>query len=649
MAEPRFKPCMQDQPMLLPPDIGDLVPEGSMPRVVDMVVRPIDRSTLTSLYPDGGAPAHDPQMMLKVVLLAYASGVYSSRAIARATRENVGFLWVCGMRPLDHNTINRFRTERVRPVFEEVFSEVIQLLADMSLVTLDTYFLDGTKMEANANRFTFVWAKSTRRYKEQLGARVHAHLAAIDEMDDEEEALAPDEPAEVDSEAIAEAARRINERIARKGVGNRPKDDEGRALRRAKRMLEGEWAKRMARYEDQEETLGGRGSYSKTDPDASFMRMKEDTLTNQTKPGYNVQAGTEVEGAGHHHEIGADVAAEATTLAGVERLGRDVGAVVEGARHAAGVHAHLEAMRAVHLRKERCHARVVRCEDVARTPLPRRLVKQEDDRVDPLGKAIMFQALQRLVDGVVAQHVVDVGAHARLEEHPDGSVRVGAAIPAHCHSPAVAAAELGKLGREAVARGREVGHQQVLSADAQQLLEVRVLVGVASSTQRQLVAAPGALLADPAEALHRHVRLLHRETTLIAANARPHAEARLPVGAAAHDAHVDEVRKRRHEGVHTGIAALLVQDARAHVGTRPHVEGGAEAVALVLDHVPHARLPPCRSQCAMPMLVATHPRAGSRCASHLSCRCGHPDTSRQFGRPHPKRCRRMTRKRHASG
>ena len=145
MPEPRFKPCMQDQPMLLPPDIGDLVPEGSMPRVVDMVVRSgsmprvvdmivrsIDRSTLTALYPGGGAPAHDPQMMLKVILLAYAKGIYSSRAIARATREDVGFLWICGMRPLDHCTVNRFRTERVRPVFEEVFSEVIQLLAGPS-------------------------------------------------------------------------------------------------------------------------------------------------------------------------------------------------------------------------------------------------------------------------------------------------------------------------------------------------------------------------------------------------------------------------------------------------------------------------------------------------------------------------------------
>jgi transposase len=247
MPEPKLVPCMQDQPMLLPPDVGDLVPEGSMARVVDMIVRSIDRSTPASPCPGGGAPAHDPQMMPEVILLAYASGACSSRAIARATRENVGFLRVCGMRPPGHMTTSRFRTERVRHVSGEVFSEVIQLLADMGLVTPGTYFLDGTKVEANANRSAFVWAKSTKRHEERLGARVHAHLAAIDETCDEEEALAPDEPAEVDSEAIAEAARRTDERIGRKRVGKRPGDDEGRALRKAKRMLEGEWRERMER------------------------------------------------------------------------------------------------------------------------------------------------------------------------------------------------------------------------------------------------------------------------------------------------------------------------------------------------------------------------------------------------------------------
>lgn len=295
MPDPQFRECMQGQPMLLPPDISELVAENSLARVVDMVVRSIDRRTLTALYPGGGTPAYDPQMMLKVILLAYASGIYSSRRIAQATRENIGFMWICGMRPLDHNTINRFRTERIRPVFEEVFSEFVSLLADMGFVTLDTYFLDGTKIEANANKFTFVWAKSNRRYQEQLRAKVHAHLQAIDEMGDEEEDnLAPEAPEGIDSKAIAEAAKKINERIRKKGVSKRPGDDEGKALRFAKRMCEGEWAERMGRYEERAEILGGRGSSSKTDRDATFMRMKDDHMGNgQLKAAYNIQAGTE--------------------------------------------------------------------------------------------------------------------------------------------------------------------------------------------------------------------------------------------------------------------------------------------------------------------------------------------------------------------
>jgi transposase len=294
MPDPQFRECKQDQLMLLPPDISELVPENSLARITDMVVRSMDRSTLTALYPGGGTPAHDPQMMLKVILLAYASGIYSSRKIAQATRENIGFMWICGMQPLDHSAINRFRSERIRPVFEEVFSEFVSLLADMGFITLGTYFLDGTKIEANANRFSFVWAKSNRRYQEQLRAKVHAHLKAIDEMEEEEEALAPADPGEIDSAAIAEAARKIGERIGRKGVGRRPKDEEGRALRLAERMCSGEWAEKMELYERNAEILDGRGSFSKTDHDATFMRMKDDHMGNgQLKAAYNIQAGTE--------------------------------------------------------------------------------------------------------------------------------------------------------------------------------------------------------------------------------------------------------------------------------------------------------------------------------------------------------------------
>ena len=170
MATPRFKPCAQHQPMLLPPSVEELIPDNALVRVVDSIVDGMDRSLLESTYPGGGAPAHDPSMMLKVVLFCYASGIYSSRKIAAATRENVNLMWLTGMQPLDHSTVNRFH------------------------ITLDTYFLDGTKIEANANKFTFVWKRSTDRYQDALRRKVHAHLEAIDEMNDEEGALAPGGP-----------------------------------------------------------------------------------------------------------------------------------------------------------------------------------------------------------------------------------------------------------------------------------------------------------------------------------------------------------------------------------------------------------------------------------------------------------------------
>ena len=280
--------------MLFPPSVEELIPEGALVRVVDSIVDGMDRSALESAYPGGGASAYDPSMMLKVILFCYSSGIYSSRKIAAATRENVNLMWLTGMHPLDHNTVNRFRSERIRPVFEDVFSEVVAVLAEAGHITLDTYFLDGTKIEANANKFTFVWKKSTDRYQDALRRKVHAHLEAIDEMNDEEEALAPGDPSEVDADAIRDAAERINARLRAKREAGRGGDGEARELRRASGAIGRDYLPRMERYERQQATFSGRKSFSKTDPDATFMRMKDDPMGNgQLKAAYNVQVGTE--------------------------------------------------------------------------------------------------------------------------------------------------------------------------------------------------------------------------------------------------------------------------------------------------------------------------------------------------------------------
>ncbi len=281
----RFKPVMQHQPMLLPPDVSELIPAGAMVRVVDGMVDLLDRERIDALYPGGGAPAYDPVMLLKVVLFSYAQGVYSSRKIAKATGQDLHVMWLCGLQPISHNTINRFRSARIQPVFEAIFAEMIEMLAQAGYVDLSTYFLDGTKIEANANKYTFVWTKNTIRYTGNLQAKIRDHLAQVDQLNDEEEALAPQDPKSIDSAELKRIAAKVNQRLV-----DHPKDQ---ALKKTSRLLESEWAQKLDRYETQTEIAGNRGSYSKTDTDASFMRMKDDHMGNgQLKAAYNIQAGT---------------------------------------------------------------------------------------------------------------------------------------------------------------------------------------------------------------------------------------------------------------------------------------------------------------------------------------------------------------------
>lgn len=288
MSYPTFKPYNQNQLMLLPPDLSDMVPEDHMVRVVDKVVESLNITTLESLYPGGGAPAYNPRMMLKVIIFAYASGIYSSRKISEATHSNIYFLWLTGLAPLDHMTINRFRTERLQGAFEEIFTSVVMMLADLGYVSLETYFLDGTKIEASANKYSYTWRKSTEKNREKLRARIGELLGEIDALNEEEDKIFEDtpEPTKPSADDIEKISRKINEQLE--------KAPDNKQLKKAKRLVEGDYLPRMRRYERDLKDMEGRNSLSKTDRDATFMHMKEDAAgTGQPKAGYNVQNGTE--------------------------------------------------------------------------------------------------------------------------------------------------------------------------------------------------------------------------------------------------------------------------------------------------------------------------------------------------------------------
>jgi len=288
-----FKAYEQHQLSLLPIDLETLIPENHMVRVVDRAIESMNTKPLFDRYPGGGTSAYNPVMMLKVIVYAYADKIYSSRKIAKATRENINYMWLTGNVQLDFMTINRFRSERLKGIIDDIFTEVVDLLLREKYIKFENYFLDGTKIEANANKYSWVWGKSTARYKEDLKKKVLEHLTAIEiiEREESEEYGKSDLPEmgngkPINSESIREAAEKINEKLA-----ENPKD---RELKKAKRAVEKDYLPRMEKYEKQEEILEKRRSYSKTDTDATFMRMKEDHMKNgQLKPGYNVQMGTE--------------------------------------------------------------------------------------------------------------------------------------------------------------------------------------------------------------------------------------------------------------------------------------------------------------------------------------------------------------------
>lgn len=281
-----FKVYQPTQAFLLPPSLDELIDEKHPVRTVAEVIDKIDIDALIKRYAGGGVSSYHPRMLLKVLVYAYVSNIYSSRKIELACKENIHFMWLAAMNKPDHHTINRFRSERLRHVLREVFSRVVTLLAEAGHLSLKEVFTDGTKIEANANRYTFVWGKaiktSRERIKEQL-KELWAYSQKVAEKE-ETEPVPPDFD-KIDAQKVTETVAQINEALKDKPVSKEIKQKLNYGARN--------WPAKLEQYEAQEKILDGRNSYSKTDTDATFMRMKEDHMLNgQLKPAYNLQIST---------------------------------------------------------------------------------------------------------------------------------------------------------------------------------------------------------------------------------------------------------------------------------------------------------------------------------------------------------------------
>ena len=285
MAKLAIKSDNRKQNLLLPPSLEELVPENHMVRVVDAVIDRLDISDILSTYRGGGNSAFNPKMMLKVLVFAYLSNVYSSRRIEELLKRDICFMWLAGMKRPDFRTINYYRGKRLKEGFDAVFTQVVRLLHEEGFVSLKVQYIDGTKIESVANKYTFVWRGSVEKYDARLKAKTEALLRQIEQSHAIENRENP-AAEELTAEEVAERVERIREKV---DADNLSKEE-----RKALKQIETDAVPRMNRYKEQLETMGSRNSYSKTDPDATFMRMKEDAMLNgQLKPGYNVQISTE--------------------------------------------------------------------------------------------------------------------------------------------------------------------------------------------------------------------------------------------------------------------------------------------------------------------------------------------------------------------
>lgn len=239
-------------------------------RLVSTVLEELNYEKLYRAYsPNGRKSAVDPQVMFEVMVYGYLCGIYSSRKLEEACRYRIDFLWLLGeAQAPDHSTIARFRTGRCRAALEELFYQLVRKLEEQEETDHKAVFLDGTKLESRAGRYSFVWRKSAEK-----------HLAAVKEQVRRETGLTSPEALQNHLSAIAGDVEFVH------GKGKR-KSEVQRRWEHLQELL-GRWQN----YESQLNIMGeGRNSYAKTDHDATFMRMKEDHMRNgQLKPGYNVQ------------------------------------------------------------------------------------------------------------------------------------------------------------------------------------------------------------------------------------------------------------------------------------------------------------------------------------------------------------------------
>ncbi len=282
----RFKSITSQQSVLFPSNLSEKIAANHPVRIVNQIVDQLHIDDILSTYKGGGTSSYHPRVMIKILFYSYLDNTYSCRKIARRLEENIYYMWLSGEATPNFRTINNFRSQKLKHKIQNLFAQMVQLMADMGYVSLKVQYVDGTKIEAASNRYTFVWRRSVEKYKEKLETKIESILKDIEASITEDSADQTEEnfPQKIDTEILQEKIKQLNGHLS----------ELNKQQQKQLKQLESDALPRLEKYQQHLEILGDRNSYSKTDTDATFMRMKEDHMKNgQLKPAYNAQISTE--------------------------------------------------------------------------------------------------------------------------------------------------------------------------------------------------------------------------------------------------------------------------------------------------------------------------------------------------------------------
>jgi len=285
----------QSQVMLVPIDLRTMIGPDHIVHVIDGIVEGMSLEALNEYYKGGGGSTYHPKMMIKVWIYGYCERIYTTRRLAKAMRENINLLYLSGQQYPCFKTLSEFRGNRMQQMIDVIFRQVLLVLVEGGYIDIGDLYVDGSKWEANANRYKRVWKKNTERYKASVLERIEGLLEEVKLLQQQEdEKYGSSDLKEVGQGrevTVVLNSAQVNAHLVHlqdlmKAESAHAKKDKNKMKAldglSSKIALENE---KLVKYEEQEQILGQRNSYSKTDEDATMLRMKDNRLL----PGYNVQ------------------------------------------------------------------------------------------------------------------------------------------------------------------------------------------------------------------------------------------------------------------------------------------------------------------------------------------------------------------------